>query len=118
MDTAERRTAQGRASHAAKRPELPRYQSGFGSEFSTEALPGALPTGQNSPQKAPYKLYAEQISGTAFTAPRHVNRRSWLYRLRPGVTHGAFRPIDSKLLKTAPFDEMATPPTQLRWDPL
>ena len=118
MDTAERRTTQGRTGHAAKRSDLPRYQSGFGSEFSTEALSSALPIGQNSPQKAPYGLYAEQLSGTAFTAPRHVNRRSWLYRLRPGVAHGAFRPIDPKLLKTAPFDEVTTPPTQLRWDPL
>jgi len=114
MDTAERRTGSRRTSAAAAPL---RYQSGFGSEFATEALPGALPGGQNSPQRAPYGLYAEQLSGTAFTAPRHANRRSWLYRLRPAVTHGAFGPIDSKLLKTAPFAEIATPPTQLRWDP-
>ncbi|HET7370525.1 MAG TPA: homogentisate 1,2-dioxygenase, partial [Gammaproteobacteria bacterium] len=52
------------------------YQSGFGNEFATEALPGVLPVGQNSPQKVPYGLYAEQLSGTAFTAPRHANQRS------------------------------------------
>src|SRR6266704_5590547 len=94
------------------------YQSGFGSEFATEALPGALPQGQNSPQKVAYGLYAEQFSGTAFTAPRHLNRRSWLYRLRPAVAHGGFRLLDARLLKSAPFEEVATPPTQLRWNPL
>ena len=59
------------------------YQSGFGNEFATEAIAGALPQGQNSPQRAPLGLYAEQLSGTAFTAPRAQNRRSWLYRIRP-----------------------------------
>ncbi|MDE2614756.1 MAG: homogentisate 1,2-dioxygenase, partial [Burkholderiales bacterium] len=67
--------------------EISRYQSGFANEFATEALPGALPEGRNSPQKAPYGLYAEQFSATAFTAPRHVNRRSWLYRIRPAAVH-------------------------------
>src|SRR5271165_3350082 len=94
------------------------YQSGFGSEFATEALPGALPQGQNSPQRVAYGLYAEQFSGTAFTAPRHANRRSWLYRLRPALTHGAFRPLPERLLRSAPFDEEPPPPTPLRWDPL
>src|SRR5271165_866102 len=94
-----------------------RYQSGFGSELSSEALPGALPAGQNSPQRVAYGLYAEQISGTAFTAPRHANRRSWLYRLRPALSHGAFRAIEAPLLQSAPFNEV-TPPTPLRWDPL
>ena len=117
MDTAERPAA-GRRSHAAKPAEALRYQSGFGSELATEALPGALPEGQNSPQKPPYGLYAEQLSGTAFTAPRHANRRSWLYRLRPAASHGAFQPLDARLLKSAPFDEVAPPPTQMRWDPL
>ena len=68
----------------------PGYQSGFGSEFATEALEGALPVGRNSPQRPPYGLYAEQLSGTAFTAPRHSNRRAWLYRIRPAVLHGEF----------------------------
>src|SRR5208283_407080 len=93
------------------------YQSGFGSEFATEALPGALPQGQNSPQRVAYGLYAEQFSGTAFTAPRHTNRRSWLYRLRPSLSHGAFQAYDAPLLQSAPFAE-APPPTPLRWDPL
>ena len=64
------------------------YQSGFGNEFATEALPGALPVGHNSPQRAAHGLYAEQLSGTAFTAPRHLNRRSWLYRIRPAAMLG------------------------------
>ena len=64
------------------------YQSGFGNEFATEAVAGALPVGQNSPQKVAHGLYAEQLTGTAFTAPRGSNRRSWLYRIRPAVTHG------------------------------
>jgi homogentisate 1,2-dioxygenase len=97
--------------------EEPRYQSGFGNEFATEALPGALPAGRNSPQRCPYGLYAEQFSGTAFTAPRHANRRSWLYRIRPSVTHQPFR-----ALAHARFDEPAdtnpVSPNQLRWDPL
>src|SRR5260370_41835979 len=112
MDTVERRPATGRDSGPAG-AELPgfEYQSGFGSELATEALPGALPQGQNSPQRPPYGLYAEQLSGTAFTAPRHANRRSWLYRLRPAVMHGAFQPFDARLLKSAPFDDVAPPPT-------
>src|SRR5215831_9285853 len=116
MDTAERRPASGRTSREAKPASL-QYQSGFAGEVATEALPGALPQGQNSPQRVAYGLYAEQLSGTAFTAPRHANRRSWLYRLRPAVTHGSFRPRDPGLLRSAPFDELATPPTQMRWDP-
>src|SRR5215472_12175847 len=115
MDTAARARAAKR--HQAPTPATLRYQSGFGSEFATEALPGALPEGQNSPQKVAYGLYAEQLSGTAFTVPRHANRRSWLYRLRPAVVHGAFRPRDAGLVRSAPFDETAAPPTQLRWDP-
>lgn len=118
MDTAARSKAgSGGTPGAAIGTEL-RYQSGFGSELATEALPGALPQGQNSPQRPAYGLYAEQFSGTAFTAPRHANRRAWLYRLRPAVTHGAFRPLEAGLLRSAPFDEEPTPPTQLRWDPL
>src|SRR5574340_1110537 len=71
------------------------YQSGFGNEVATEALAGALPVGQNSPQRCPYGLYAEQLSGTAFTAPRGANRRSWLYRIRPAAVHMPFRRIDN-----------------------
>jgi homogentisate 1,2-dioxygenase len=93
------------------------YNSGFGNEFATEALPGALPKGQNSPQRTPYGLYAEQVSGTAFTAPRHLNRRTWLYRIRPSVVHKPFERIDNKLLRSTPFDEVETSPNQLRWSP-
>jgi|GEM_PF-5290246 len=70
------------------------YQTGFANEFATEALPGGLPEGRNSPQQAPYGLYAEQLSGTAFTAPRHANRRSWLYRIRPAAMHLPFEHIE------------------------
>jgi len=118
MDTAARNKTSARRSAGVHTVADLRYQSGFGSELATEALPGALPQGQNSPQKVAYGLYAEQFSGTSFTAPRHANRRSWLYRLRPAVAHGGFRLLDARLLKSAPFEEVATPPTQLRWDPL
>ena len=94
------------------------YQTGFGNEFATEAAPGALPSGQNSPQQAPYNLYTEQLSGTAFTAPRVTNRRSWLYRIRPSVAHKPFEPFDNGLLRSTPFNEVATLPNQLRWQPL
>jgi len=93
------------------------YQSGFGNEFASEALPGVLPLGRNSPQKVACGLYAEQWSGTAFTAPRAHNRRSWLYRMRPAAVHGPFQPLAHPHLRSAPFDEVATPPNQLRWDP-
>jgi homogentisate 1,2-dioxygenase len=93
------------------------YQSGFANEFATEALPGALPEGRNSPQKAPYGLYAEQLSGTAFTAPRHANRRSWLYRISPAAMHLPFERMESSRWLSR-FDEVPTPPNQLRWDPL
>lgn len=95
-----------------------RYQSGFGNEFATEAEPGALPQGQNAPQRAPYGLYTEQISGTPFTAPRVLNRRSWLYRIRPSVKHQPFEPMEPGRLRSGPFDEVPTPPNQLRWRPL
>ena len=95
-----------------------RYLCGFGNEQASEALPGALPQGQNAPQRHPMGLYTEQISETPFTAPRAENRRSWLYRIRPSAAHPAFHPIDNSLLRSAPFDEMAPPPNRLRWDPL
>jgi homogentisate 1,2-dioxygenase len=94
-----------------------RYQHGFGNEHESEALPGAMPVGQRSPQRPPYGLYAEQLSGTSFTAPRAANQRSWLYRIRPSVRHGAFRLIDDGLIRSGPLDEVATPAAQLRWDP-
>ena len=95
----------------------PGYQSGFGNEFATEARPGALPPHQNSPQRAPYGLYAEQLSGTAVTAPRAHNRRSWLYRIRPSAMHQPFRQLDNGRVVSR-FDQVAAPPNQLRWDPL
>ena len=94
------------------------YQSGFGNEFATEALPGALPKGQNSPQKVAYGLYAEHISGTAFTTPRDQNLRTWFYRIRPSVKQLPFQQISSGLLRSAPFNEVLPMPNQMRWDPL
>jgi homogentisate 1,2-dioxygenase len=95
------------------------YHSGFGNHVATEAVPGALPIGQNSPQHAPFGLYAEQLSGTAFTAPRAENRRSWLYRLRPSASHPPYlRHAGAPLLRSAPFGEEAQSPNRLRWDPL
>lgn len=95
------------------------YMTGFGNEFATEAFPGALPKRQNSPQHCPYGLYAEQISGTAFTAPRAVNARSWLYRIRPSVRHmGRFTRVDIDNWKTAP--QPRSPLVRLgplRWSP-
>jgi homogentisate 1,2-dioxygenase len=93
------------------------YQNGFANEFGTEALEGALSRGRNSPQRCPYGLYAEQFSGTAFTAPRHSNRRSWLYRIRPAAVHGEFRRRDDGYL-TSRFDAVDPSPNQLRWSPL
>ena len=89
--------------------------TGFGGHFSTEAVPGALPQGQNSPQKVPFGLYAEQLSATAFTAPRSENRRSWLYRLRPTAAHPPYVPYAREL---ASIGEVAPSPNRLRWNPL
>ena len=94
------------------------YMTGFGNEFATESMPGALPQGMNSPQRAPLGLYAEKFSATAFTVPRAANFRSWFYRIRPSVMHGDFQAIDAGLIRTSPIDEVATSPNQLRWDPL
>ena len=98
------------------------YQSGFGNEFASEALPGTLPVGRNSPQRVAHGLYAEQISGTAFTAPRHENRRSWLYRIRPAAMHGSFAPYASTSGTAAQFHNDfghgPVTPDQLRWNPL
>jgi homogentisate 1,2-dioxygenase len=94
------------------------YQSGFGNEFATEALANTLPAGQNSPQEVAHGLYAEQFSGTSFTTPRALNRRSWLYRIRPSVVHKPFQTINNGLLRTAPLTEAAALPNQLRWNPI
>ncbi len=93
------------------------YMSGFGNEFATEAEPGTLPVGRNSPQRAAHGLYAEQFSGTAFTAPRGQNRRSWLYRIRPAALHGRFRPFVQPRF-TDVFGDAPVSPDQLRWSPL
>src|SRR5512147_1470467 len=102
-------TTRERTSSRPASPPLA-YLRGFRNEFATEALPGALPESQNSPQRVAYGLYAEQLSGTAFTAARHLNRRSWLYRIRPSVCHEPFR-------KVRDGDALAEgTPNQLRWD--
>jgi homogentisate 1,2-dioxygenase len=93
------------------------YQTGFGNEFATEALPGALPKGQSAPQQVALGLYAELWTGTPFTAPRATNRRTWVYRINPSARHKPFQEIPVRLLRSGPFDEVPTPPTQLRWDP-
>ena len=97
--------------------ETLKYQAGFGNEFATEALADALPVGQNSPQRCAYGLYAEQMSGTAFTAPRGANRRSWLYRIQPTAKHEPFARIENRHL-TNRFNDVDPSPNQLRWDPL
>jgi len=103
--------------HTVANPGAP--LSGFGNHFATEAVPGALPIGQNSPQKVPFGLYAEQLSGAAFTAPRTENRRSWLYRLRPSASHPPFTPYArATQICSAPIVEPAASPNRLRWDPL
>jgi len=94
------------------------YLTGFGNHFATEAVAGALPIGRNSPQKTPMGLYAEQLSGTAFTAPRSENRRSWLYRLRPSAQHPAYKPFDQGRLRSGPFTDAPPSPNRMRWDPL
>ncbi len=92
--------------------------SGFAAPLASEARPGALPIGRNSPQNVPYGLFAEQLSGTAFTAPRAENRRSWLYRLRPTAQHRPFELYrGAGLLRSGPFDEVPPSPNRLRWDP-
>jgi homogentisate 1,2-dioxygenase len=94
------------------------YQSGFNNEFATEALPNTLPVRGNSPQRVAHGLYAEQFSGSAFTVPRPMQKRSWLYRIRPSVTHEPFSERPQGLVRSAPFDELPTPPNQFRWGPL
>ena len=95
-----------------------KYMSGFQNEFATEAVADALPHGQNSPQKAPLGLYTEQLSGTAFTMPRHLNRRTWTYRIRPSVVHKPYVRMSNGMLRGTPFNEVETTPSQLRWNPM
>lgn len=92
------------------------YHSGFGGHFASEAIPNALPNGQNTPQVCPYKLYAEQLSGTAFTKPRGSNFFSWLYRIRPSVCHQPYTKMDNGRVSSR-FDDVIAVPDQLRWSP-
>ncbi|RUR68243.1 homogentisate 1,2-dioxygenase [Variovorax guangxiensis] len=94
-----------------------RYQSGFGNEYASEAVPGALPQGRNNPQRGPLDLYTELLSGTAFTAPRHENRRTWLYRRQPSVVSGRYQSYAQPLWTTGADREIALPPEPLRWHP-
>ncbi|VWX59862.1 Homogentisate 1,2-dioxygenase [Burkholderiales bacterium 8X] len=95
-----------------------RYQSGFGNEYATEAIAGALPQGRNSPQRAPLDLYPELISGTAFTAPRHENRRSWLYRRQPSVVSGRYEAYAQSTWTTGGDRDIALMPEPMRWHPI
>ena len=95
-----------------------RYQSGFGNEHATEAVPGALPQGRNSPQRAPFDLYPELISGTAFTAPRHENRRTWMYRRQPSVVAGRYKAYHQPLWTTGGDRGTLLAPEPMRWHPI
>lgn len=95
-----------------------KYSAGFGNEHMSEAIAGALPIRQFSPQNVPLGLYTEKFSATAFTAPRAENRRTWFYRIRPSVLHGEFNLVRQTHLLTAPLKDVITPPNQLRWDPI
>lgn len=94
------------------------YHHGFGNEFASEALAGALPRDQVAPQKAPFGLYVEELNGTAFTAPRGVSRSTWTYRIRPSTMHKPFREVDARLMRSGPFNEVPPTPNQMRWRPL
>ncbi len=95
------------------------YQTGFGNHFESEAIPGALPIGRNSPQRPAFGLYAEQFSASAFTASRHENRRAWLYRMRPTTSHRPFEPFAGlSRIESAPIGHEPVSPNRLRWDPL
>jgi homogentisate 1,2-dioxygenase len=96
------RTAEGKNIHTDLR-----YQSGFGNHFVSEAVPGALPVGRNSPQRPPQGLYAELLSGTSFTTPRAENRHTWTYRIQPSVVHRPYARIDNGLIRSAPFNDCA-----------
>ena len=95
-----------------------KHQSGFGNQFATEAVPGALPQGRNSPQRSPLGLYAELISGSAFTAPRHLNQRTWVYRRQPSVVSGGYAPYEQPHWKSGAAEGEVVPPDPMRWHPL
>ncbi len=94
------------------------YQTGFGNEYATEAVSGALPQGRNSPQRAPLALYPELLSGTAFTAPRHENRRTWMYRRQPSVVSGRYEAYGQAFWQTGGDKNTALAPEPLRWSPI
>ena len=94
-----------------------RYMTGFGGHFESEAVEGALPKGRNSPQRPAFGLYAEQLSGSSFTSPRHENRRTWLYRMRPTADHRPFTAYEGAPLFGAMPSQEALAPNRLRWDP-
>ncbi len=102
-----------------KKSAAPRlsYQSGFGNSFASEAVRGALPVGQNSPQHTPRGLYPEVLSGTAFTAPRAENLSTWMYRLRPSAMHAPYKKMSHPTLCSGPFDGAGVSPNRMRWDP-
>src|SRR5260221_8220122 len=93
------------------------YLTGLGGHFETEAVPGALPKGRNSPQRPAFGLYVEQLSGSSFTSPRHENRRSWLYRMRPTADHRPFVRYEGAPLFAATIPTEPLAPNRLRWDP-
>ena len=93
------------------------YMTGFGGHFASEAVEGSLPEARNSPQRPPFGLYAEQLSGSSFTSPRHENRRSWLYRIRPTADHRPFVAYEGAPLFAAPPSGEPLAPNRLRWNP-
>src|SRR4051795_4492083 len=93
------------------------YMTGFGGHFESEAVSGALPAGRNSPQRPAFGLYAEQLSGSSFTSPRHENRRSWLYRMRPTADHRPFVRYQGAALFAPGTSNEPLAPNRLRWDP-
>lgn len=115
--------ATARAAYATKPTEKDpyQYQVGFGNRFASEAIPGVLPEGQNSPQKVKYELYAEGMTGASFVAPRAENQSAWLYRIRPSVAHQGFTKLpenpdlESNFLPLNP--KVHVSPTQLAWHP-
>lgn len=91
------------------------YLTGFDNEHKSEALPGALPVGQNNPKRPAYGLYTEQLNGTSFLVPRAAMRRSWLYRIRPSVVHPHFTRADNEMLRSGPFPHTDVEPNKVAW---
>src|SRR4029453_4986705 len=94
------------------------YQAGFGNDFSSEAVAGALPRDQNTPQRPAFGLFVEESNGTAFPGPPGVTPPPWTYRIRPSAVHKPFKPIANRLIRSGPFNEVPPTPNQLRWRPL